>query len=160
MNSKNKVYPQTWEKKVRLLVPHPVSTAPSSNDRLSSTLFFCTSRFARLQTGCAITLTHELFFSQTFSGTAGRYPGGQTSWDIPPKKFAFPGLSKDIPNFSGPHPFTAGRPSSRASSRSRRYPDQEVWVWVLFSSLILGKFLVIFCTQLPATTRRNTRSEV
>ena len=62
-----------------------------------------------------------------FSGTPGT--SRQKSRDITPKSW-FPWVSKDIPNFFDPHPFTWKTPTAHAA---RRYPDQKVWVWVCLS---------------------------
>ena len=68
------------------------------------------------------------FFSQTFGH---RRDILSKSRDIRPKKFDFPGFEGHTEHF-GPHPFAWKTPTP-----TRKYPDQKVWVWVPFSSLIM-----------------------
>ena len=96
----------------------------------------------------------EIFFFSNFSGNPGtprQNPG------ISRQKVWFPWASKDIANFLAPTP-------------TRRYPDQKVWVWIPFSSLILiaHPFLLLFYlsgfariskkgpTTIPLETYANT----
>ena len=66
------------------------------------------------------------------------------SRDIPPKKFDFPGFEGRIGLF-GPPPVHVEDPHP-----TRKYPDQKVWVWVPFSSLILFFFfLLLVDTEFP-----------
>ena len=68
------------------------------------------------------------FFFSNFSGTA------VISWDfagISRQRVWFPWVSKDIPNFFWPPPIHVEDPHPNP-----KYPDQKVWVWVPFPSLI------------------------
>ena len=73
-------------------------------------------------------------FSQTFRAPPG-YPGQNPG--ISRQTFWFRWASKDIPNLLWPLHVEATHPI-------RRYPDQKVWVWAPFPSLIKGKFVSAF----------------
>ena len=72
----------------------------------------------------------QTIFSQTFRAPPdmpAKIPG------YPTTEFGFPGFRRTYRTFWPPHP-------------TRRYPDQKVWVWVPFSSLMNGRNLF---TELP-----------
>ena len=54
----------------------------------------------------------------------------------PAKKVWFPWVSKNMPNFWAPTPR-----HTEDAHPTRRYPDQKVWVWVPFSSLIYTEII-------------------
>ena len=68
------------------------------------------------------------FFVSNFSGTPGT--SRAKSWDIPPKTLSSLGFEGHTELFCTP-PLHVEDPHP-----TRRYPDQDVWVWVPFSSLI------------------------
>ena len=67
------------------------------------------------------------FCFSNFSGAPG-YSG--KNFGISRQKVWYPWASKDILNFLAPTPHV------KEPHPTRRYPDQKVWVWVPFSSLI------------------------
>ena len=72
------------------------------------------------------------FFFSNFSGTPGI--SRQKSRDIPPKSLVFHGFRRTYRTF-WPPPLHVEDPHP-----TRKFPDQKVWVWLLFSSLIVLKF--------------------
>ena len=76
-------------------------------------------------------IEHKLFFLN-FLGAPGI---SLAKAGISRQKVWFPWVLKDIPNFSAP-PLHVEDPHP-----TRRYPDQKVWVWVPFSSLIFDQNL-------------------
>ena len=80
------------------------------------------------------------------------------SRDIPPKKFDFPGFEGHAELF-GTHPLTWRRP---LPLEDKKFPDQKVWVWVPFSSLIFATKDIWACSaaisELVATTNFHGRS--
>ena len=71
------------------------------------------------------------FFFSNLSGTSGI--SRQKSQDIPPKSLVFLGFKGHTELF-GPHPFKWKTPPLQVEDPhpTQRYPDQKVWVWVIF----------------------------